>query len=83
MPAEHTLILSVVCLPLTGALLTLTHKDVFGVCVCVCVLFARVVFVLLLIGVLDFLILAPSGVGRWATVCYTIWGLFAKKGSVQ
>lgn len=45
MPGEHTLILSVVCLPLTGALLTLTHKDV--VCVhahvsartrlCVCV----------------------------------------------
>ena len=34
MPGEHTLILSVVCLPLTGALLTLTHKDV---CVCVCV----------------------------------------------
>ena len=48
MPGEHTLILSVVCLPLTGALLTLTHKDVrlylcvcervcVSVCVCVCV----------------------------------------------
>lgn len=51
MPGEHTLILSVVCLPLTGALLTLTHKDMLvcvfvteperersalvGVCVCV------------------------------------------------
>lgn len=32
MPGEHTLILSVVCLPLTGALLTLTHKDML-VCV--------------------------------------------------
>lgn len=78
MPGEHTLILSVVCLPLTGALLTLTHKDV-----CVCVSECGLVFVLLLICVLDFLILAPSGLGRWATVCYTIWGLFAKTGSVQ
>lgn len=80
-PGEHILALSVVCLPLTGALLTLTQKDVcMWVCVCVCVAVWKwgLVFVLLLICVLDFLILAPSGVGRWATVCYTIWGIFAK-----
>lgn len=94
MPGERTLILvlSVVCLPLTGALLTLTHEDA-RVCetdtethragVRVCVWKCGLVFVLLLICVLDFLILAPSGVGRWASVCYTNWGIFAKKGSVQ
>lgn len=53
-----------------------------GICGCVCVVLLMV-FVLLLICVLDFLILTPSGLGRWGTVCYMIQGSFAKKGSVQ
>lgn len=63
---------SLVCLSLTVALVTLTHEVV---CVCVCV-----VFVLLLICVLEFLILTPSGPGRWATVCYMIRVKLCQKG---
>lgn len=56
MPGEHTLILSVVCLPLTGALLTLTHKDmsfcvfvteqvrIVCACLCVCVFYGSSCF---------------------------------------